>query len=128
MADFRLAASAEAQLVDILDYSAATFGDDARERYAKLLVRAMQDIADAPDRPAVNWKETPVGRVGVYHVRHSRHRVPTPPRPVLEPRHFLVFQVGKDDIIDVLGFIHERMLFNRALNRIARPGGNDPET
>jgi toxin ParE1/3/4 len=128
MAEFRLAASAEAQLVDILDYSAATFGDDARERYAKLLVRAMQDVAEDPDKPTVSWKQTLVGRVGVYHVRNSRHRVPTPPGPVLEPRHFLVFQVGKDDIVDILGFIHERMLFNRALNRIARPGDNTPET
>ena len=128
MADFRLAASAEAQLVDILDYSAATFGDGARERYAILLVQAMQDVAETPDKPTVNWKQTPVGRVGIYHVRHSRQRVPIPPGQVLEPRHFLVFQVGKDNIVDILGFIHDRMLFNRALNRIARSGGNDPET
>lgn len=128
MADFRLAASAEAQLIDILDYSAATFGDNARERYAHLLVRAMQDVAEEPDKPTVSWKQTLVGRVGVYHVRNSRFRVPTPPGSVLEPGHFLVFQVGRDDIVDILGFIHERMLFNRALNRIARPDDNNPET
>lgn len=127
MADFLLAAPAEAQLIEIFDHSAATFGDSARKRYAALLVRAMQDIAETPDRPAVTWKQTRLGQVGVYHVRYSRHRVPAPPGPVLEPRHFLVFQIGEDRIVNILGFIHNSMLFTRALNRIARQGEREPE-
>lgn len=128
MADFRLAAPAEAQIIEILKYSASEFGDIARERYAALLVQAMQDIAKMPDRPAVTWKETDLGRFGIYHVRHSRHHVAFPPGPVIEPRHFIVFQIGQDDIVDVLGFIHDSMLFNRALSRIVRQHEPDRES
>lgn len=123
MADYRLSAFAETQIEEILERSQETFGSITRERYAILLVAAMQDVADAPHRHGVSWKRTPSGNVGVYHIRDSRRRVPNPPGPVSEPRHYLVFRIGSDGIVDILGFIHDSMLFDRALRRVARRSG-----
>lgn len=58
--------------------------------------------------------------IGVCHISHSRQCVPDPPDSVGEPRHYLVFGVGHEGIVDILGFVHERMLLGRALGRIVR--------
>lgn len=120
MAEYRLAAPAEAQIDQILRWSQDRFGDRARERYAALLVTAMEDVADHPRRVTVDWKRLARVEVGVYHIGHSRDHVPDPPGPVAEPRHYLIFRIGRDGIAEILGFVHERMLLGRALRQILR--------
>lgn len=121
MARFRLSAPAEAQIGDILAWSEDNFGERTRERYAALLVRAMHDIAENPRRASVVWKRFAVGLIGVYHLRHSSREDLSRSDRVQEPRHHLIFRIGDDDIVDILGFIHERMLFDRALRRLIAP-------
>ena len=118
MAEYRLSAPAEAQIEEILDWSQEKFGERTAERYAALLVKAMEDVADHPRQKSVLWKRVAAGEVGVYHIRHSRDHVSDPPGQVGDPRHHLIFRIGRDGIADILGFIHERMLFNRALRRL----------
>lgn len=120
MAEYRLSRPAEAQIDEILNWSQEKFGEIARERYAALLVQAMQDVANNPRQKSVLWKSMPTGEVGVYHIRHSRERVPDPPGIVRDPRHYLIFRIGRGRISDILGFIHERMLFDRALRLMLR--------
>jgi toxin ParE1/3/4 len=120
MAGYRLAASAERQIEEILFVSQDKFGSATRERYAALLVTAMQDVADNPRRRRVTWKRTSSGDIGVYHIRESRKSAPNPPGTVGEPRHYIVFRIGADGIVDILGFIHDSMLFDRALRRLVR--------
>ena len=126
MAEYRLSAPAEAQIDQILEWSQEQFGDQARERYAALLVAAMEDVAEDPSRAAVVWRRSGRADLGIYHVSHSRERVPDPPGSVGEPRHYVVFRVGAGGVVDILGFIHERMLFTRALRRIARSNRDEP--
>jgi toxin ParE1/3/4 len=125
MADFRLAAPAAAQIDSILDWSEGTFGTQASARYAALLVSAMADVADDPRRPAIIWKRWRRSNIGLYHIGHSRERVPDPPGQVGEPRHYLIFRVGADGIVDILGFVHERMLLRRALRQILDANRSD---
>lgn len=126
MAEYRLSAPAEAQIGQILEWSQEKFGDQARERYAALLVAAMENVAKEPNQATVIWKRTSRIDLGLYHVRHSRDRVPDPPGSVGDPRHYMVVRVGADGIVDILGFIHERMLLTRALRRIARSNREEP--
>ncbi|MBI3514087.1 MAG: type II toxin-antitoxin system RelE/ParE family toxin, partial [Proteobacteria bacterium] len=63
MADYRLAAPAEAQIHEILSWSHQNFGRRASERYAALLVAAMADIADDPTRPTIIWHRLRRNRV-----------------------------------------------------------------
>lgn len=122
MTAFRLSAPAEAALDDILEWSAAHFHEAGRRRYAALLVRAMQDVADDPERSGIAWVRVRHASIGLYHLRHSRGDL-DPADRVNQPRHLVVFRIGADGIVDVLGFIHERMLRDRALRRLARQAG-----
>lgn len=119
MADYRLAVSAETALDEILQWSQENFGKAARLRYAALLVVAMQDVAEQPRRANITWKQLKSGNIGIYHISHSKTRVPDPPGPVAEPRHYLVFRIAADGMVEVLGFVHERMLLPRALQRLS---------
>lgn len=118
MADYRLTVPAEEQIDEILDWSEHNFGELGRERYAALLVVAMDDVAANPRRKAVVRKSFASVEVGVYHIRESRKHVPDPPGQVGDPRHILIFRNARDGIIDILGFIHDNMLLKRALRRL----------
>jgi plasmid stabilization system protein ParE len=116
VADFRLAAPADAQLGDILAWSGRQFGEPAQRRYAALLAGAMQDVADNPRRPAIVWHPVSGQRLGVYR----------PPGPAGEPRHYLVLRVGADGVVEILGFIPDGDLQRRALQRVLRAGASTP--
>lgn len=120
MGVFRLSHSAETELDAILDWSETHFHSIGRIRYAVLLIQAMQDVADDPQRDGVLWVTSLKQRLGLYHARSSRNRVPDPAERVHEPRHTIIFRVSDDGVVDVLGFIHDTMLRSRALRRIAR--------
>lgn len=124
MAEYRLSRLAEQQIEDILLDSEVRFGVLARQRYAALLLKAMQDVANDPRQPTVTWPERLHRIVGVYHIRHSRRHVASPPGRVGEPRHLLVFSVAPDGVVEFLGLMHERMLRGRALRRIVLSGGS----
>jgi toxin ParE1/3/4 len=126
MAEYRVARSAEAAIDHILAWTQEKFGDSARERYAALLVASMEDVAATPDQAAVIWKRRSGFDFGVYHISHSRSHSTDPPGPVAKPRHYLVFRVGTDYIVDILGVVHERMLLSRALRQIAQANQREP--
>jgi toxin ParE1/3/4 len=117
MAVFRIAATADAEIRRILARSLALFGPQARTRYAVLIDAAMADIAENPASPLPTWKTLSLGRIGIYHLAHSRDRVPDPPGRVGEPRHALVFRVARDGAVDFVGVVHDSMLRTRALRR-----------
>ena len=125
MAEFRLSASAETAIDDILVRSERTFGELARERYAALFVAAMTDVADDLNRPGVKRIETSRHPLALYHIGRSRERVADPPGRVGEPRHLIVFRQAADGVVEILGVIHERMLRGRALRRIMREIARD---
>jgi len=125
LAGYRLSRLAEQQIDDILLDSELRFGALARARYAALLFRAMQDVADNPRRPTIAWPDRLGQAIGVYHIRHSRIRVADPPGRVGEPRHLLVCRIAGDGVVEFLGLMHERMLRGRALRRIILLGGRD---
>lgn len=117
---FRLSGPAEAELDDILDWSERNFHEVGRIRYAALLVQAMQDIADDPRRFGIEWVQAAEQRVGLYHSWHSRTHIVDPAERIHAPRHLIVFRLGDDGVVDILGFVHESMLRGRALSRIVR--------
>jgi toxin ParE1/3/4 len=120
VAEFRVSADAEAQIDEILDWSQSSFGPEARQRYAALLTAAMQNVADEPRQVNVHWRRLRRFEAGIHHIGHSRDRVSERSGRVGEPRHYLIFRLGKDGIVEILGFVHERMLFKRAFRRITQ--------
>jgi toxin ParE1/3/4 len=51
--------------------------------------------------------------------------VPDPPGQVGEPRHLIVFRIADDNVVDIIGIMHERMLARRALREMLRRNTND---
>ena len=115
MAEWRLAAPAEAQLARILADSLQGWGASGRDRYAALLIAAMQDVADEPDR--IGSKRI-VGGLRVYHTRHSRRRVAGPPGPVRRPRHLLVYERAPDGIVDIVGMFYDGIPLDLGVRRV----------
>ena len=118
MGHYRLAAGAEAQLGEILDWSERRFGAAARERYAALILAALRSVADEPHHANVHWRRVHKTEIGVYRIEHSRDRVPAELGRVGEPRHFVVFTIGTDGVVDILGFVHDSMLLSHAFRRL----------
>lgn len=120
MADYRLSAAAEDDLVDILTWSQEQYGELIQERYQALIFAAFEDIAGNPADPLISWKALKSGRAGIYHISHSRAHVPDPPGKVGDPRHSVVFIESDDGVVLIVGFIHDSMLMPRALQRLLK--------
>ena len=99
-----LAAPADRDFLEIMDWSLEHFGADAADRYESLIAQALADVGEDPFRPgAVKRSELPEG-VYTYHLASSRERV-TGDR-VHTPRHFVMYRlVGLR--VEVLRLLHD---------------------
>lgn len=117
MGAYRLPAHVEARILALLDQSAQAFGEAARDRYAALIVQAMQDVADHPHRPGAKSAPEVDPSVLFYHLRHSRTRVGKPSGRVRKPRHVLVYEVAQDGTVEILGLIPDMIPTDEAVSR-----------
>lgn len=108
MTRFVLAPAAERDIEAILRWSHEQFGDQARVRYEALLVQAMYDIADDPERFGSQRQPEIADTARTYHLRHSRNRIGLTHR-VGRPRHFLIYRTGADGQVEVGRVLHDCM-------------------
>ena len=102
-----VSARAKRDFITILNTSLTEFGPDAQAAYKALLDRALLDLAEDAERPAVqNLSDVKAGVFG-FHLRHSRKRVSG--RRVRAPRHVILFRVRGRSIV-IVRVLHERML------------------
>lgn len=74
MADYRLAATARAHIIEILAWTHEHFGELARLRYERLLVTALRDLTAEPECVGSTGRPELGKHVRSYHLRHSRDR------------------------------------------------------
>jgi toxin ParE1/3/4 len=115
---YRLLAGAEADIDRILLDSARAFGVEAAERYDLLMRSVFAALAAVPDRPG-SQKVTTAAHVRVYPLRIARRLVAEEQR-VGRPRHIVVYRVGSDGVVEIIGLAHDRMLLSRAVRRMRR--------
>ena len=115
---YRLLAGAEADIDRILLESARAFGVDAAERYDLLMRSVFAALAAVPDRPGSQEVTTAAG-VRVYPLRIGCRLVAQEQR-VGRPRHIVVYRVGSDGVVEIIGLAHDRMLLSRAVRRMRR--------
>jgi len=99
-----LAPQARADLASALRHSRETFGPTARARYARLIERALSDLAEDPARVGVR---AVTDRLSTYHLRTSGRRLPRADR-VARPRHLIVFMLDGERLT-VVRVLDERM-------------------
>ncbi|MGK9168080.1 type II toxin-antitoxin system RelE/ParE family toxin [Inquilinus limosus] len=112
MRRYRLSATAERELGEILARTELQFGATARLRYQALIVAALGDIAADPDCRGTRPRPEIGDGVRIYHLRHSRERTRSKHGVVRAPRHFLLYKV-KADLIVVGRILHEAMDLDR---------------
>ncbi|MDW6025785.1 type II toxin-antitoxin system RelE/ParE family toxin [Mesorhizobium sp. BAC0120] len=113
MTAYRLSAAAQEDIVELLAYTDATHGETARQRYERLLVTALRDIAADPQRIGSLARPEFGEYVRSYHPRYSRERARTEHGIVLKPRHLLLYRVARISAIGVGRVLHDGMELER---------------
>lgn len=107
-----LAATADRDFVEVMDWSVERFGPAAADRYETLIYQALIDVGKDPFRPgARQWPELPQG-IYTYHLAGSRERVRGD--RVKSPRHFLLYRVLSFRV-EVLRILHDSRELERHL-------------
>ena len=114
MARIRLSRAAETDIIDILVWSQSRFGDAARQRYERLIVAALSDIASDPLRPGSFLRSELGDGVRSWHLRVSRQRAAPAGTVVARPRHFIVYRQDPDLVV-VGRLLHDAMELERHL-------------
>jgi toxin ParE1/3/4 len=91
---------------------------EAAGRYDLLLVTSMAALRDDPALPG-SIEVPRIPGIRAYPARLSRVRVEAA-RRVREPRHLIVYRIGSDGIVEVLGVVHDRMVLSRAARRAVK--------
>lgn len=106
----RLTDQAELDLLDISKWTFENFGARQAEYYAETILMAIEALTDGPETLGTIARVELAPRVRTLHIaRHGRHA-----------RHFVVFRVADDQVLEVLRLLHDSMDMARHL-----PAAND---
>ncbi|MDR1935288.1 MAG: type II toxin-antitoxin system RelE/ParE family toxin [Candidatus Accumulibacter sp.] len=119
MAQYRLSAAAQNDIIEILGWTHAQFGKNARLRYERLIVAALRDLAAQPERVGSIKRPELGADVRSWHLRLSRERARTDLGIVRQPRHLLIYRV-QDDFIVIGRILHDAMELERHLRSETR--------
>lgn len=104
----RLAAAAEADIGEILRWTAEHFGERQARVYAETLAAALEELSGGPEVIGARIRGD-IGR-GLFTLHVARHG--------RRGRHFVMYRIGHDDqaeVIDVLRVLHDAMDLPRYL-------------
>ena len=107
MAKVRLSGAAQADIQALLVRSALAFGDDARDRYERLIASALKLIGEDVSRGSQR-DDLGVG-VRVFHLLLARRQARRMVTTVKQPRHFVVYRQVATDIVEVVRVLHDAM-------------------
>lgn len=113
MPRFILAPAAEEDIQSILAWTHEHFGEPARLRYEALLIRAMTEVADDPDRFGSFARPEIAREIRTYHVHYSRNRTAPRGRRVKRPRHFILYRRRADGVVEIGRILHESVDLKR---------------
>ena len=99
----RLSVQAEQDISDILAWTDSHFGEQQARVYVETLGLALEVLIDGPDALGVKPREDIASGVCVLHVARNGRK----------GRHFIVFRVSGENIIDVLRVLHDSMDLGR---------------
>ncbi len=113
MRRIRVTGPARNDIKKILRRSSAEFGNQARQRYRRLIEQALQDLSEDAARVGVQSIDDIREGYFLYHLKWSRKT--SAGLPVRQPRHLIAFYVDDSDAIIVARVFHERQMLYRHL-------------
>ncbi|WP_210405724.1 type II toxin-antitoxin system RelE/ParE family toxin [Paludisphaera borealis] len=84
-------------------------------RYEALLIQAILDVAENPERHGSHSRPEIAPPARTYHLRNSRDRVKRSSDRVRQPRHFLLYRAVGDGWIEIARVLHDAMDLSRQL-------------
>ena len=108
MLRYRLSEAAQVDILSILAWTHAQFGEAARRRYERLIAAALRDVASEPDRLGSLARPELGAGVRSWHLRLSRDHVKPGVEVVRRPRHFLVYR-SEPGLVVVGRVLHDAM-------------------
>lgn len=118
---YRLLGTAEDDIDRILLQSARQWSIEAAGRYDRLMRAVFAALGTTPALPG-SHDVAKIAGVRAYPLRLGRSRVELEHR-VSHPRHIVVYRVGQDGVVEIIGVVHDRMLLARAARRMQREAG-----
>lgn len=115
MFSLRLTEAAQSDIIEILVWSEAEFGERVRGLYEHLIATALRDIAAAPERPGSKSRPELGSDARSWHLRGSRDRARRSDGVVNRPRHFLIYKVADNRTIVITRILHDAMELRRHL-------------
>jgi toxin ParE1/3/4 len=115
MAHYVISPAAHRDIRSILAWTHERFGQQGRLRYEALLVRAILDLAEDPERTGSQTRSEIAAAARTYHLWHSRDRVEPATDRVRRPRHFLLYRTCEDGRVEIGRVLHDRMDLARHL-------------
>ena len=110
---YRILGGAEDDIDTILLDSAERWGLEAADRYGRLIGAVCAAVGAAPERLGSRAVARIPG-VRVYALRLGRALV-TKEQQVGRSRHLVVYRIGEDGVVEIMGLIHDRMLLDHAV-------------
>ena len=100
--------AAEQDIIEILAWSEGNFGEFGRIRYEKLIIAAIRDLTENPERYGTQRRDEVIENARFYHLVHSRKSV-TADQRVKSPRHFILFKIVQGQQIEISRLLYDRM-------------------
>jgi toxin ParE1/3/4 len=126
-----VAPAAVEDIESILAWTHERFVERARLRYEALLIRAIIDIADQPNRAGSSRRPEIAAFARTYNLAHSRKRVTGGVGRVKQPRHFILYRTRADGTVEIGRVLHDSFDLRRHLRQAFRgqfEEGRDPGT
>lgn len=90
---FVIASEAKFDIVLVLDWTRIHFGVEFEHRYEALIKQGILDVVSDPNRVGTKILDHIARDIRLYHLSHSRYRVPRNIGRMKHPRHILIFRV-----------------------------------
>ena len=113
MRRIRVTGPARRDITKILRRSSAEFGNQARQRYRRLIDQALKGLGDDANRVGVQSINDIRKGYFLYHLKWGR-KAPAGPS-VRQPRHLIAFYINNSDDIIVARVFHERQMLSQHL-------------
>ena len=104
MSKLLISGVARVDLVSILEASLTRLGEDGREKYARLLIQGLRELRAAPEGPATRPRPELAAGMRSFHLGQVRKNP-----GVKEPLHFLLYRVRRNQPVELLRVLHERL-------------------
>ena len=108
-----LAPKARSDIESILAWTQETFGPVTLKRYAKLIETAIAEIAANPECAGSAARPELAENCRTYHLLHARKKAGARGNRIRNPRHFLLYRVTVEGVVEIGRVLHDSMDFEQ---------------